>query len=285
MPEGAVAKDVEFRASAHGGDSVGPPVAGFETEGGHGRLGFIQHVPNRGAPDTGDDEPGARHDANQPAERELDRFEIAVDVGVVELDVLDQDDMGKIVQELGRLVEKRGVVFVALDDEVRAAPDPKAAGEILRDSPKHERRISPRRLEDPGEQRRRRGLSVGSGHDHRPVATNEQLFERLGQRRVAHTGVEHVFDLGIAARERVPDHDQIRGGVPDMRRVETGENLDPQPFEERGHRRIDSVVGSGDLVACGFEHPGQGGHRRAADAGEKDPANGRRRQHARITAL
>ena len=44
----------------------------------------------------------------------------AIDVGVIELDVVDDGDVGQVLQELRGLVEVGAVVLVALDDERRA---------------------------------------------------------------------------------------------------------------------------------------------------------------------
>ena len=46
---------------------------------------------------------------------------------MVELDVVDDGDVGQILQELRGLVEEGAVVFVAFDDELAAAADPVAA--------------------------------------------------------------------------------------------------------------------------------------------------------------
>ena len=48
----------------------------------------------------------------------LTAFEIGVDVGVVELDVREDERVRKVVEEFGAFVEEGGVVLVAFDDEV-----------------------------------------------------------------------------------------------------------------------------------------------------------------------
>jgi hypothetical protein len=53
-------------------------------------------------------------------ERFLDRGEVVEDVGVVELEVVDDDQLGQVMEELAALVEEGGVVLVALDDPVGA---------------------------------------------------------------------------------------------------------------------------------------------------------------------
>ena len=42
---------------------------------------------------------------------------VAIDIGVVELHVADNRDLGKVMKKLGPLVEVCGVVLVAFDDE------------------------------------------------------------------------------------------------------------------------------------------------------------------------
>ena len=63
----------------------------------------------------------AGHEVHEAAERQADRVEVRVDVGVVELDVADDRDVRQVLQELRRLVEEGAVVLVALDDELAAA--------------------------------------------------------------------------------------------------------------------------------------------------------------------
>ena len=79
----------------------------------------------------------ARHQVDEPPERQPHRVEVGVDVGVVELDVVDDGDVGQVLQELRRLVEEGAVVLVAFDDEVAALPDPIARpvlAEVPRDA-------------------------------------------------------------------------------------------------------------------------------------------------------
>ena len=52
----------------------------------------------------------ARHEVHEAAEREHHGVEVGVDVGVIELDVVDDGDVGQILQELRGLVEERAVV-------------------------------------------------------------------------------------------------------------------------------------------------------------------------------
>jgi len=63
---------------------------------------------------------------------------------VIELDVVDDRDVGQVFEELRRLVEVRAVVLVAFDDERLALPDPvtrAVVSEIPRDAADEDGRI------------------------------------------------------------------------------------------------------------------------------------------------
>ena len=71
---------------------------------------------------------------------------------MVELDVVDDGDVGQVLQELRGLVEERAVVFVAFDDEVASTAHPVArpvVAEVARDAADEHRRIRARRCQDP----------------------------------------------------------------------------------------------------------------------------------------
>ena len=63
---------------------------------------------------------------------------------------------------------------------------------------------------------------------------------------VADLAVEDLFELGIAARDRVADDHQIqiRG---DVLRLVAGQDPDPFGGEEIAHRRIDVLIGAPDV--------------------------------------
>src|SRR4030095_12412648 len=65
----------------------------------------------------------ARDQPHETTEGSQDGVEIRVDVGVIELDVINDGDVGQILEELRRLVEERTVVFIAFDDEVASLAD------------------------------------------------------------------------------------------------------------------------------------------------------------------
>ena len=105
------------------------------------------------------------HDAHEMRERFLDRGEVVENIGVIELEIVDDDELGQVVDEFAALVEEGRVVLVALDDPERAALPHAALGQILRQAADQVRRLAARRLEDPRQQRGRRRLAVRAGDD------------------------------------------------------------------------------------------------------------------------
>src|SRR4029077_12478445 len=72
--------------------------------------------------------------ADQVVKLCLDGLQVSEDVGVVELQVVQDRDVRKIVDELAALVEKCGVVLVGLDHEWATVSEPGRDGEIERHS-------------------------------------------------------------------------------------------------------------------------------------------------------
>ncbi len=108
------------------------------------RNGLVGERSRAGAVGADEQQPPARHEVHEAAEGQRHRREVRVDVGVVELDVVDDGDVGQVLQELGGLVEERAVVLVAFDHEVAALPDAIAGSvlaEVARDAADEHARI------------------------------------------------------------------------------------------------------------------------------------------------
>ena len=163
---------------------------------------------------------------------------------MVELDVVYHDQLGEIVEEFRALIEKGGVVFISLNDEmpgVGRIPETGTLAKICGQTADQIGGVQARMLHDPGRNRCRGGLSVGSG-DNDIVATTEEMgTKHFGQRNVVQLAVEHCLDLGIATRDGVADNDK-RLLLGKILRTEAGTDFDPARSEEVAHRRIGLVV-------------------------------------------
>ncbi len=227
-----------------------------------------------------------RHDGARPqsleqgTKRALHVIEIAVDVGVVELDRIQQQRIGIVVQELGALVEKRGVVLVALGDEPWAGSEPKIVREVAAGTAHHEARIAAGLVQHPRQQRARGRLAVRPDDDRAAPVAHEEAHECFGHRAVRNAGREHRLDLGVAARHGVADdHEigprlEILGAIAlAIRNAEIG--------EQRAHRRIDGLVGARDVVPGGTQHAGERRHPDPRDGDQMDVARRRRNLRTR----
>src|SRR5581483_4040443 len=101
---------------------------------------LVNLVPRRGrvvaydgSPNV-DDPSAPGHKVHETPEGGLDRIEVAINIGMVEFDRGQGGSVRKVMQELRPLVEEGGVIFVALEEEVRAAAELKAGPEIFRDA-------------------------------------------------------------------------------------------------------------------------------------------------------
>src|ERR1700722_3299433 len=127
------------------------------------------------------------------------RVEIFKNVRVVEFEIVDDGDFRQIVDELAALVEKRRVVFVALDDEPFAVREPRALRKIVRDAADEKTWVKSVVLEHPREQRSRRCLAVRSRNNNRAFSANEKFLQQFRQRAVTQFVVENKFRFRIAA--------------------------------------------------------------------------------------
>ncbi len=223
----------------------------------------------------GDEAASLGDEVDHALEGGLHGREVGVDVGVVELDVSEDGDVGKVVEELGPLVEEGGVVLVAFEDEgARALVDAEAGAEVFGDASDEEGRREREMgaagdFVDPGEHAGGGGLAVGSADDETLAVGEEFVVDEGGHGGHGDAGVEYEFEFGVAARDGVADDDEV--GT----RVEVGgaEGLhdgDAQLAELVGHGWVRGGVGAGDVVSLGAQHAGEGGHRGAADADEVD---------------
>ena len=184
---------------------------------------------------------------------------------MVVFEVVEDAGARPVVDELGALVEERGVVLVGLDDEERRFAEPRADAEVERHTADEEAGRKPCVLEDPREHAARRGLAVRARDREHPTLAQHLAREPLGPRCVRDAAFEQRLDHRHAARHDIADHHHIRRRV-ELRGVETGHDVDAERLELRAHRRIDVAVGPGDAMTGGARDGRDAAHEGAADA-------------------
>ena len=246
-----------------------PEIVAAESVGLHGTKRLGHHAAHRGAFAPANDAPAPRHQIHQPPELQLDGGEVGVNIGVIEFERGDDQIVGAVVQKLRALVEKRGIVLVALDDELLAAAQSIALAEVFRHAADQEIGPAPRHLKDPSQQGSGGGFAVRAGHHQRIVSRQEKLLDRFGKRAIGNLVVEDELEFGIAARDGVADDHQVRP----RREIRFGEPVFPanaQFFEQRGGGRVDARVRAAHAIAAFGQHPRQRRHGRAANADQVD---------------
>ena len=204
--------------------------------------------------------------------------EVAIDVGMVELDRGQDRAVRPVVEKLRPLVEKRGVVLVALDHEVATRAEPVVGAEVLGHPADQHRGVAPGGVEHLRHHRGRGRLAMRPGDHQHALRAEEEMPQRLGHREIRQPAFEERLRLRIGARDDVADHDQVGRGR-EVLRAETLLHLDAHLFKQRRRRFVELVVGTGDTIATLGQHPGQRRHRGARDADQMDMADVVRHPH------
>ena len=188
---------------------VGPGVERRRSRPGRGARGRISRRAGLSIPAT--TRPRRGTTPRSRTEGGLDRRQVGVDVGVVELDVADDRDVGQVVDELRAACRRRRCRTRRLRRR-RAGPRP--AGSCGR-SPRARRPTRNEGSWPARSSRKARRLVVvvlpwvpATTSEVRP-RMNSSASER-GQAGHALLAVEDDLHLGVAARERVADHHQVR---------------------------------------------------------------------------
>ena len=98
------------------------------------RSRILAQAGNVGVITIRDDRVARLHLLDARSEGIDDRVEIGVDVSVIEFDIIDDKCIRFIVLKLRSLIEERGVVLIALDDEVRSVSELEVLIEIERNA-------------------------------------------------------------------------------------------------------------------------------------------------------
>src|ERR1700685_4080965 len=221
----------------------------------------------------------ARHEIDEALESGLHRVQVAINVGVIELNVGENQRVGKIVHELGPFIEKGRVVLVALDDERASLAQAKAGAEVFRDASNKEGR-RPCRIAaasyfiNPGQHAGGGRLAVGSSNDQGLVAVgfrgpDELIMDDPRQRGKGHALIEHGLYLNVATRNGISNNDEVGRGLKVCFRKRLVD-WDSQFAQQAGHGRIGGLVRTCDTMTPELEQSGKRGHGGTADSYEMD---------------
>ena len=90
----------------------------LETDGENLAEGFRHHIRAVRVVGVNENRTPARHNVDQTPKAGLDLVQVWKDIGVIKLNVIDDDGLGKVMKEFGALVEKSRVVLISFENEV-----------------------------------------------------------------------------------------------------------------------------------------------------------------------
>jgi hypothetical protein len=130
-----------------------------------------------------DDQAGAWQGAHEMVKLRLDRRQVGKDVGMIELQVVQDRRPRAVVHELRALVAEGGIVLVGLYDEERRLPEfagqTRRNAEVQRHATDQEAGAEARVFEDPGKHGGGRRLAVRAGDRQNPALPQHVLGEPL----------------------------------------------------------------------------------------------------------
>ena len=95
--------------------------------------------------------------------------------------------------------------------------------------------------------------------------SQEFVVQQLWQRAEWDSLIENMLQFDVAAGHGIADNNQVRARF-EILGVERLCDRNVQAAEEVGHRRVRGGVGTRDAESAVFQHAGERGHGRAADA-------------------
>ena len=224
---------------------------------------------NRRVIQTQHREPVERDLVHEVGERGVQRLERAVVIEVLGVDVRDDADRR-------RELEERAVALVGLGDEEVTLAEPRVRTERVDLAADHHRRVETGMAEHGGDEGRRRRLAVRARDEH-AVLHAHQLGEHLGARNDRDVPGRCGDELGVVGthRRRI-DHDIH---VADVRRGVSDSYVDTEGRQPVRHLRS-LRVGSADLEAKVGQQLRDSAHTNAAHADEVQPVGLAEHVHA-----
>lgn len=145
------------------------------------------------------------HSLEQLPEGFLDGSDIGVDVGVVKLDIIQDDQFWKIVEKLAPFIGEGGVVFVSFQNPEGSFAVVASSGKVHGNASDEPTRLQAAFLQKKGQHGRGGGLSVGAGDDQISGAVKKPTSEEFGQGYKRDAVGEDSFQFGISSRKGVAD--------------------------------------------------------------------------------
>ena len=245
-----------------------PAAAGSKILNG-GPATLAQYPRQRRIHAVGDEKARSRNGSNEMMKLLLDRSKIGEHVCVIELEVIQNRSFWVVMNKLGTLVEKSGVVFVSFDHKKPGIGQTGGSSEILRHATDKKARVLAGCLQDPRQHGGGGRFAVGAGDCEHPLSLQYVFCQPLRAGGIRLPTVEDFFDQGGAAGDDVADHPQV-GLQADLLGAVTFDQRNALRLELAAHRRIDIGIAAGYLVSSLSRDGGDAAHESTANAENVD---------------
>ncbi len=209
--------------------------------------------------------PGSRYRPYEMVKLSLDRRKIMEDVGMIELYIVQNGDLGPVVDHLGALIEEGRVVFVGFDHEIALCSRPRRHAEVDRNAANEEPRVEPCVFQNPGKHGGSCCFSMCPSYCQHAPAEQGIFGEPLRAGNITVAAIQYGLHQLLAAAHDIPDHPHVRIQRRLIGAISHGQ-LDALRFELGAHRRINIGIASGDPMAGGLGDGGNAAHESAANA-------------------
>jgi len=154
-------------------------------------------------------EPVCRYLLKELAKGFLNGGEVGVDVSVVEFNIIENDEFGKVVDELASFIGEGGVVLVSFENPEGAGAVMASAGEVEGNSADEPAGMEACLFKKESEHGGGGGLAVGAGDDEIASFIEEPTAEEFGEGDKRNAVGEDGFEFGVPAGEGVADDGEV----------------------------------------------------------------------------
>ena len=129
----------------------------------------------------------------------LDRGEVGENIRMVIFEVIDDRRFRAVMNKLGTLVEKGGVILICLDHKEVSATQPRGQAKVDGDPADQKARFQARAFQNPCQHACGTGFAVGSRYGEHPLILKNIATQPLWPRGIGDADVKHRLNNRLTA--------------------------------------------------------------------------------------
>ena len=133
----------------------------------------------------------------------LDRRKVGENISVIIFQIVDDQRVGAVVHKLRPLVEKSGVIFICLNDEVSPLSKTGRDTEIGWHAPYEKSGLKTGVIKNPGKHTGSAGLAMGTGDGENPSPIQDLSPQPFGARRIGKPLIQHRLHNRLTAGQSI----------------------------------------------------------------------------------